>query len=447
MILFLLKNLNMERIWFILFAMLLVSGLEAQEYKNITLDSLMSNVKANNLNLKINQENLNVSQASYRESLGAILPQLSVSHQGFRTNNPVMAFGSRLNQGIFTQNDFDVNALNSPETITNFTTTFQVAQPVLNIDKLIQRKAAKYAYQAQGFQNSYMTSALLLKSQTLFMQLQLTYESQKVIDETLEVVQTNYDQANNFYNEGLIQKADVLAAQIRLSEVKTQSQSVEQNIKNLSDELKQLIQDDSESILKPTDSLMVISLWSGQKVEGSAALNTSDVKAFELKKQSYNKLYEAQKYSFLPTLNAFGQFQYFDDDLFGTSSDNYFFGAELKWDLFKGYTRIANLQKHKAEAEKVRLEEQQYVEEKQNDIQESIRAIELSEQQMNTRKVAVEQSEEAFRIINNRYEEGLEKTTDLLMAEARYSNMQLSYLQSVFNYNYNLLYYQFLTEK
>jgi outer membrane protein TolC len=437
----------MKTILYSLFAILMLNSIQAQEYKNITLDSVMNQVESNNLNLKINQENLNISQAQYRESLGAILPQLSISHQGFRTNNPVFAFGSRLNQGIFSQNDFDVNALNNPDAITNFTTTFQVAQPILNIDKLIQRKAAKYAYQAQEFQNNYMTSALLLKTQTTFMQLQLTYESQKVIDETLKMVQKNYDQANNFFNEGLIQKADVLAAQIRLSEVETQSQSVAQQIQNLSDQLKQLMQEDSEMTLKPTDSLKVISLWSNNISEESSNLNTSDIKAFNYKKQSYEKMYEAQKFSFLPTLNAFGQFQYFDDKLFGTSSDNYFFGAELKWDLFKGYTRIASLQKHKAEAEKVSLEEQNYIEEKQNDIKESIRAIELAEQQMNTKKIAVEQSEEAFRIINNRYEEGLEKTTDLLMAESRYSGMQLAYLQSVFNYNYNLLYYQFLTEK
>jgi outer membrane protein TolC len=437
----------MKTLLYNLLCLMLANALMAQEFKNISLDTVMSQVESKNLTLQINEENLNISRAQYRESLGAILPQLSISHQGFRTNNPVFAFGSRLNQGIFSQNDFDVNALNNPDAITNFTTTFQIAQPVLNIDKLIQRKAANYAFKAQAFQNNYMTSALLLKTQTLFMQLQLTFESQKVIDETVEMVQENYDQASNFYNEGLIQKADLLAAQIRLSEVKTQSQSVDQNLKNLSDQLKQLMQDDSEEILKPTDSLVVISLWSGDKSETDHNLNTSDIQAFEFKRQSYDKLYQAQKYSFLPTLNAFGQFQYFDDEIFGTSSDNYFFGAELKWDLFKGYTRIAKLEKQKAEAEKVRLEQQNYIEEKTNDIKESIRAIELAEQQMNTRKIAVEQSEEAFRIVNNRYQEGLEKTTDLLAAETRYSNIRLSYLQSVFNYNYNLLYYQFLTEK
>lgn len=437
----------MKAIWFGILSVVLVQITWSQEYKTISMDSLVDNVRTKNLSLKINEENLNISQAQYRESLGAILPQISISHQGFRTNNPVMAFGSRLNQGIFSQNDFDVNALNNPDAITNFTTTFKVEQPLLNIDKLIQRKALKYAYRAQELQNNYLNSAIVMKSKTLYMQLQLTYESQKVVEQALNMAKRNYEQTQNFYDEGLIQKADLLSAQMRLSEVQTQNLTVSQEVKNLSDQIKQLIQDDTEMILKPTDSLKVLDLWNADQAKTTETKNTSDIQAFELKKQSFEKLYNAEKYSFLPRLNAFGQFQYFDDDIFGTSSDNYFFGAELSWDLFKGYTRFAKLQKNKAEAEKVNLEEQNYIEQKENDIQKSIRSIEVAEQQMNTGKIAVEQSEEAFRIINNRYEEGLEKTTDLLAAETRFANKQLAYLKSVFEYNYNLLYYQFLTEK
>ncbi|QTY27391.1 TolC family protein [Flavobacterium sp. CS20] len=377
----------------------------------------------------------------------AILPQISFSHQGIRTNNPVMAFSSKLNQGIFNQSDFDINALNNPDALSNFTTTFEIAQPVLNIDKLIQRKALKYAHKAQEFQNSYATSALILKSQTLYMQLQLAYDSEKVIKKALKTARINKDQTQNFYNEGLIQKADFLVAQIRLSEVETQHIKVQNQIQNLSDEIKQLIQDESEATLKPIDSLEVIDLWTGSTIKTTNLENTSDIKAFELKAQSFSKLHDAQKYSFLPQLNAFGQLQFFDDQIFGTSSDNYFFGAELKWDLFKGYSRIAKLQKTKAEAEKVKLEQQNYLQQKQNDVKQSIRNIEVSEQNMNSQKIAVEQSKEAYRILKNRYEEGLEKTTDVLTAETKYANMQLTYLQSVFNYNYNLLYYQFLTEK
>lgn len=437
----------MKAFLFGIISVVLVQITWSQNYKIISMDSLVDNVRAKNLSLKINEENLNISQAQYRESLGAILPQVSISHQGFRTNNPVMAFGSRLNQGIFNESDFDVNALNNPEALSNFTTTFKVEQPLLNVDKLIQRKALKYAYKAQEFQNVYRRSALVMKSRTLYMQLQLTYESQKVVEQALNMAKKNYEQTENFYDEGLVQKADLLAAQMRLSEVKTQNLTVNQEIKNLSDQIKQLMQDQSEMLLKPLDSLKVIDLWDTEQIEKVSVENTSDLKAFEFKKQSFEKLYDAEKFSFLPRLNAFGQFQYFDDEIFGTSSDNYFFGAELSWDLFKGYTRFARLQKNKAEAEKVNLEQQNYIEQKENDIQKSVRAIEVSEQQMNTNKIMVEQSEEAFRIIKNRYEEGLEKTTDLLAAETRFAHKRLAYLKSIFQYNYNLLYYQFLTEK
>ncbi|RRO24492.1 TolC family protein [Flavobacteriaceae bacterium 14752] len=437
----------MKAIWFGIMSVVLTQMSWSQDYKAISIDSLSSAIQSKNLSIKINAESLNMTQAQYRETNAAILPQISVSHQGFRTNNPVMAFGSKLNQGVFNQADFDVNALNNPEALSNFTTTFEIAQPVLNIDKLIQRKALKYAYKAQEFQNSYRTSALILKSQTLYMQLQLAYDSEKVIKKALKTAKINKTQTQNFYDEGLIQKADLLAAQMRLSEVKTQSIEIQNQIQNLSDQIKQLIQDESDATLKPIDTLQMIDLWTNSTIENTNIVNTSDIKAFELKSQSYSKLYDAQKYSFLPTLNAFGQLQFFDDEMFGTSSDNYFFGAELKWDLFKGYGRIAKLQKTKAEAEKVKIEQQNYLQQKQNDVKQSIRNIEVAEQNMNSHEIAVKQSKEAYRILKNRYDEGLEKTTDVLIAETKYANMQLAYLQSVFNYNYNLLYYQFLTEK
>ncbi|MBS3737678.1 TolC family protein [Mesohalobacter halotolerans] len=437
----------MKAIWFGGLIVMLTQISWSQDYKSISMDSLSSAIQSKNLSIKINTESLNMTQAQYRESNAAILPQLSISHQGFRTNNPVMAFGSKLNQGVFNQSDFDVNALNNPEALSNFTTTLEVAQPVLNIDKLIQRKALKYASRAQEFQNNYRTSALILKSKTLYMQLQLAYGSEKVIEKALKTANLNKTQTQNLYEEGLIQKADLLAAQMRHSEVETQSIAVQNQIQNLSDQIKQLIQDEAEAILKPTDSLQMIDMWSDSRIESTNIENTSDIKAFELKAQSFSELYKAQRYSFLPTLNAFGQLQFFDDEIFGTSSDNYFFGAELKWDLFKGYSRIAKLQKTKAEAEKVELEQQNYLQQKQNDVKQSIRNIEMAEQNMNSHKIAVQQSQEAFRILKNRYDEGLEKTTDVLAAETKYANTQLAYLQSVFNYNYNLLYYQFLTEK
>ena len=61
-------------------------------------------------------------------------------------------------------------------------------------------------------------------------------------------------------------------------------------------------------------------------------------------------------------------------------------------------------------------------------------------------KLSVEQSKEALRIRKNRFTEGLEKTSDLLLAETKYAQKELEYYQTIFEYNYTQTYLDFLTK-
>ena len=70
-----------------------------------------------------------------------------------------------------------------------------------------------------------------------------------------------------------------------------------------------------------------------------------------------------------------------------------------------------------------------------------------AENRLNLTALALEQSKESLRIRTNRFTEGLEKTTDLLMAETQYAQKQLEYYQTVFEYNYAKTYVQFLTKE
>jgi outer membrane protein TolC len=60
-------------------------------------------------------------------------------------------------------------------------------------------------------------------------------------------------------------------------------------------------------------------------------------------------------------------------------------------------------------------------------------------------EASVDQAAEAFRIMNNRYKEGLVSTTDLLTSQAQLSQQRLLLAQSVMNYNITLSYHNFLT--
>jgi len=61
--------------------------------------------------------------------------------------------------------------------------------------------------------------------------------------------------------------------------------------------------------------------------------------------------------------------------------------------------------------------------------------------------LAVQQSEESLRIRKNRFKEGLEKTSDLLMAETQFAKKQLEYYQTIFEYNFTQTYLEFLTKE
>jgi outer membrane protein TolC len=74
------------------------------------------------------------------------------------------------------------------------------------------------------------------------------------------------------------------------------------------------------------------------------------------------------------------------------------------------------------------------------------RQLKDAENKVSLSKLALEQSQEAYRIRQNRFTQGLEKTTDLLQSETQMIQKELEYLQSVFEYNFTKQYLQFLTK-
>ena len=104
---------------------------------------LLSKISERNLALKISEKEFNQAKADFNQTNSIFLPNITASHTGISTTNPLMAFGSKLNQAILTQNDFNPTLLNNPKQTQNFATILEVQQPLINLDGLYQRKAAR----------------------------------------------------------------------------------------------------------------------------------------------------------------------------------------------------------------------------------------------------------------------------------------------------------------
>ena len=94
----------------------------AQDTLTISKNDLLQKVTENNLQIKVAEKSFQSAKADYRQSNALFLPNINVSHTGISTTNPLMAFGSKLNQEILTQADFNPTLLNDPKAIQNFAT-------------------------------------------------------------------------------------------------------------------------------------------------------------------------------------------------------------------------------------------------------------------------------------------------------------------------------------
>ncbi|MCZ4319059.1 TolC family protein [Aequorivita viscosa] len=415
----------------------------AQETIPISKAEVLEKVSTQNNQLKIGEQQVLAAKGDYNQTNAVFLPNITASHTGMATTNPLMAFGFKLNQEIVAQADFDPNKLNNPSQINMFATKIEVQQPLINVDGIFQRKAAKAKWNATQLQLERTGDYMVLETEKAFMQLQLAYKSVTVLETALKAAKENLRLANNSFKQGYLQQSDVLAVKVRVTEVENQLQYAKSNVINASEYLAVLMNEDVTGVLKPTDSLMVASeLIATEKVSTSRA----DIQAMEFATEAYKQNYKADKMTFLPRLNAFGSYELYDDQIFQADANGYLFGAALTWNLFEGSKRFGKAQKSKAEFNKAAIALDQYKSESQLELNKAKRMFQDAQNNLKLTELALEQSKEALRIRTNRFTEGLEKTTDLLMAETQFSQKQLEYFNTVFQHNYALAYLQFLTK-
>ena len=419
------------------------SMLQAQEIMPISKAEVLNKVSQDNTSLKISEQEFIEARADYRQTNAVFLPNITASHTGIATTNPLMAFGSKLNQGILTQNDFNPALLNDPSQVQNFATKFEILQPIINVDGVYQRKAAKSKMDAMSLKTERTSDYLIFEVEKAYMQLQLAYKGVDVLEQALLAANDNMKLADNSFKQGYLQRSDVLNVEVRVTEVQNQLQMAKSNVQNASNYLSFLMNDDNYVVYTPTDILTVSTLSTEDK---SISENRSDIKAMQLATDAYEAMSIADKMAFLPRLNAFGSYELYDDKIFQGDASGYLFGAQLSWDLFQGSKRFGKAQKSRAELEKSKLEYKQYVSQSNLELNKAKRTLTDAENKLRLTALALEQSEESLRIRTNRFKEGLEKTSDLLMTETQFAQKQLEYYQTIFEYNYAQAYLEFLTK-
>lgn len=432
---------------YVLFLSLGLPLISMAQTRSLSLDEALELAKNNNLAAKSAEARQKAAQGTYRMTNAVFLPGLSVSHTGIKTNDPLSSFGFKLKQEIVNQADFNPATLNDPEAIENYSTKIELQQPILNVDGLYARKAAKNQYEAMTLQSKRTHQQIRYEVKRAYFQLELAQSAVKVLKQSVAVAEEALKLTKDNEAQGFVKHADVLEASVRYEERRNQLNEAENQQQAATEYLAHLLGMDLGTNILLTDSMTREPALFSWNVGAEQLEQRSDLKAIQKQIEAGENKLRSEKMKFIPRLNAFGAYEWNDREILGMSANNYMVGASLTWDLFSGYKNIGSVQQASSQLDEAEYQYQDYLSQSQMQLNQAKRKLELNFKQVHSSKLAKEQAAESLRIRTNRFEQGLEKTTDLLIAEALASKKNLDYIQSIYNYKQAVFEMELLLEK
>jgi outer membrane protein TolC len=385
--------------------------------------------------------NIKTAEAKFKQTDAVFLPQLSLEYSAMTTNNPLNAFAFKLQQRSITQNDFNPDLLNHPGGTGNFATQAMLLQPIYNADMLAMRQAARKQIAIAGYQKQRTQEYLKFSAETEYSLLQFSYERASVAREALATLQAIYKQTQDRYNQGYMQKSDLLNVDVHVKSAETQIAAAQTAIQEHCDNLSALMGKPLGTVYQ-VDSLQQENTDAGNN---TVPANRSDFKAMETAIASYNDMMKSTKRGMIPKLNGFAAYQLNDNRALGFGNGAYLAGIQLTWNIFKGNEVHTKLATQQSEQKQLNLQLKDSREEDTKALAKATNQLKEADYQLAQYGAAVEQAKEALLILNNRYQQGLVSSTDILQAQTQLSQQKLFYQQAVLLHNSTLAYIRFLT--
>ncbi|MGG9964171.1 TolC family protein [Ferruginibacter sp. SUN106] len=409
--------------------------------KLLSLDEAIAATVNNNKAIQLAKLDESIAAANYKQTEAIYLPQVGFSYTAISTNNPLNTFGFKLQQKSITQNDFNPDLLNHPSGTTDFTTQFQVQQPLVNMDMLYKRKAAAKQTELYQYKTQRTKEYVTFEVQKAFLQLQLAYDAVTVLEDALLTTRALYTFTDNRFKQGLLQKSDLLNTQVQITIAESNLSKAKNNIGNASDYISLLMGQSDGVIYKPANTFSISIKDSANKIN----IVRADFIAMQKAIEATDLMIKSNQMSYWPKLNAFGTYQLNDNRMLGFGANAYMAGIQLSWNIFKGNSTKNTIATQTLERNKLSEELSRQKDQSQLELNKAWRDLADAQFAMKQQQQAIEQANEALIILQNRYQQGLVNTTDVLTANTQLVQQKFAFTQAVFTTNITKAYIQFLT--
>ncbi len=408
----------------------------------LSLEQARTLAREHNPELKMARLDQEISQADYRQTQAVFLPKIGVSYTALLTDNPLNAFGFKLQQQSISPADFDPAALNHPSATRDFSALAEIQQPLFHPDLYYQRKGARAMTEMYAFQRERSEQWVDFQVVQTYLQIQWSYRNREVLERALERARQMLRVAQNFLAQGLIQKSDELNVQVHVATLESHLSQAASAVENTSGALA-LLMGRAPEVFR-VDSL-VLDHTLAADIPAQVPASRADFLALDKALDASASMLRSARMNRLPKLSAFGNYQWNDRDFGGLDAESYLVGVRMSWDLFSGTRTRNDIASKQLQYRKLQEKKDLQLSQARLDLDKARRDLRDARLDVHRQELAVQQSSEALRILENRHREGLVSTNDLLTAQNQWSQQQLQLARSVFACNVQAAYIEFVT--
>jgi outer membrane protein TolC len=320
----------------------------------------------------------------------------------------------------------------------NSNVLLQANQTIINRDQLFASKSSKYYRQQlqQVITNARISTVVNVSK--AFYSIILSEEQIRILDQNLDRLEKQYEDAYSRFEAGLVDKTDYQRASIALTNVKSDRNRVANSFDAKYDYLKQL--------MGYPDSLGFVIEFDAQDAAGKIAEDTAD--PLILKNRVEYQLLQTQqtlneirigyeKWNYLPELSAYYRYNwnYFNTDLSNLYDVSYpvsAVGLNLSIPIFQGGKRIHKVRAAELQVERGNVEIENLSNQIKTEYSKARADYNSSVYEWQLIRDNMKLAEEVYIIIKLQYNEGIKAYVELVIAETDLQTAQINHINAFY---------------